>query len=296
MAGRAHTKNRRAAYDSSLVSTSTPTLRRHQRFHSAFLDDARDITVYLPPGYAPRRARKPLTLDSRLPTSDSRRYPVLYMHDGQNLFNDDEAYVPGESWRIGQTADALIASGRVEPLIIVGINHAGERRALEYTPTATKRLGGGGADRYGRLIVEELMPFIDRTYATARGPSRTGLGGSSLGGLISLYLGLRHPDVFSRLALMSPSVWWDRRVILKDVRRCRIDAKPRVWVDIGTGEGRRAVDDARLLVAGMLHAGWRLDDDLRYSEHADAEHRESAWAARVGLMLEYLFPATIKPA
>jgi predicted alpha/beta superfamily hydrolase len=228
------------------------------------------------------------------------------MHDGQNLFNDHEAYIPGESWRIGHTADALIESGRVEPLLIVGIDNAGERRALEYTPTATKRLGGGGADRYGRLIIEELMPFIDRTYATASGPSRTGLGGSSLGGLVSLYLGLHHPDLFGRLAVMSPSVWWDRRVILKDVRRCRIDPRPsdsreprlrpRVWVDIGTGEGRRAIEDARLLVAGMQHAGWKLGDEVRYSEHANAEHRESAWAARVGPMLEYLFPATIEPA
>jgi len=258
------------------MSTSGPRFYRHARFRSAFLDDDRNITVYVPPGYS----------------STGGPYPVLYMHDGQNLFNDDEAYVAGESWRMGHTADALIDAGRVEPLLIVGIDNAGPRRIEEYTPTATKRLGGGLADRYGRFLVEELKPFIDRTYATARGPSRTGLGGSSLGGLVSLYLGLHRPDVFGRLTVMSPSVWWDRRVILRDVHTRRPRPRPRVWVDIGTDEGRRALEDARLLVAGMRRAGWVLGDDLVYSEYPHATHRESAWAARVGPMLEYLFPGT----
>jgi predicted alpha/beta superfamily hydrolase len=261
------------------MSTSGSTFRRHEQFHSAFLDDDRGVTVYLPPGYR----------------SKGRRYPVLYMHDGQNLFEDERAFVPGESWRVGQTADALIEAGRIEPLVIVGIDHAGPKRNLEYTPTATKRLGGGLADRYGRLIIEELKPFIDRTYATAKGSSRTGLGGSSLGGLVSLFLGLHHPDVFGRLCVMSPSVWWDRRVILRDVHTVRPDSRPRVWLDMGIAEGKRAVDDARLLAAGMQRAGWVLGDDLVYSEHPNATHRESAWAARVGPMLEYLFPATIGP-
>lgn len=255
----------------------SPTFRRHARFHSAFLDDHRDITVYLPPGYSRRRRGG---------------YPVLYMQDGQNLFRDDDAYVAGESWRMGETADLLIEAGRIEPLLIVGIGHAGERRVLEYTPTATKRLGGGQADRYGRLLLEELMPLIDRSYATAKGPSRTGLGGSSLGGLVTVYLGLRRPDVFGRLAVLSPSVWWDRRVILRDVHTLRPHPRPRVWLDMGTGEGRRALDDARLLAAGMKRAGWIPGNDLMYTEHSGATHRESAWAARVAPMLQYVFPAT----
>lgn len=261
----------------STSRTSRPALRRHARFHSAFLDDDRDVTVYLPPGYSRRRRGG---------------YPVLYMHDGQNLFRDDEAFIAGESWRVGETADTLIEAGRVEPLLIVGIANAGARRVLEYTPTATKRLGGGQADRYGRLLIEELMPLIDRTYATAKGPSRTGLGGSSLGGLVTLYLGLRHPGVFGRLAVMSPSVWWDRRVILRDVHTRRPDSRPRVWLDMGADEGKRALDDARLLAAGMTRAGWTPGGDLMYTEHPGATHRESAWAARVAPMLQHLFPAT----
>jgi predicted alpha/beta superfamily hydrolase len=269
-----------AAARARRMSTSGPHLQRHTGFHSTFLEHDRNITVYMPPGYSP----------------SAGPYPVLYMHDGQNLFNDDEAYVAGESWRVGHTADALINAGRIEPLLIVGIDNAGQKRIDEYTPTATKRLGGGLAARYGRLIIEELKPFIDRNYATATGPSRTGLGGSSLGGLVSLYLGLHHAAVFGRLTVISPSVWWDRRVILREVHNRRPVPRPRVWVDMGTDEGRRAVEDARLLVAGMRRAGWVLGDDLVYSEYPDATHRESAWAARVGPMLEYLFPATPKRA
>lgn len=261
---------------------SLPTLQRHERFHSAFLPDDRDITVYLPPGYAAR-------------VDAGHLFPALYLHDGQNLFDGDEAYVPGESWRIGETADALIQAGTIEPLVVVGVGHAGANRIQEYTPTATRRQGGGQAEQYGRLLIEELQPFIERTYAVAIGPSRTGLGGSSLGGLVSLYLGLRRPDVFGRLAVMSPSVWWDRRVILRDVRGFGGTPRPRVWVDMGTGEGKRAVDDARLLAAGLARAGWEAGRNLMYSEYPGATHREAAWAARAGVMLQWLFPATILP-
>lgn len=258
------------------MSTSTPTLQRHEHFHSAFLADDRTVTVYLPPGYSEQRDG----------------YPVLYLHDGQNLFHDDEAHA-GESWHLGETADRLIAAGRVEPLIVVGIDNTGISRIHEYTPTASRRLGGGKADRYGQLLMTELKPLIDRTYHTASGPARTSLGGSSLGGLVSLYLGLRHPKVFGRLGVMSPSVWWDRRVLLRDVNTQRPEPRPRVWLDMGTGEGPRALEDVRLLAAGLVRAGWVLGDDLLYSEHPGATHQESAWAARVGPMLEYLFPATI---
>lgn len=257
----------------------TSSFERHPGFHSAFLDDDRNVTVYLPPGYA----------------ADGAQHSVLYLHDGQNLFFDEDAFVHGETWHVQDTADRLIAAGRIEPLIIVGIDHANAHRIEEYTPTATRRLGGGLADRYGRLILEELKPFIDRTYATAAGPSRTGMAGSSLGGLVTLYLGLQHPDVFGRLGVMSPSVWWDRRVILGEVHRRRPTPRPRVWLDMGTAEGRHHLENARLLAAGMRRAGWTLGDDLIYSEEPNATHQESAWARRLGPMLEYLFPATIGP-
>lgn len=252
---------------------SLSELRRHDRFPSAYLD-ARDVVVWLPQGY-----------------DESRRYPVLYMHDGQNLFDPETAFQKGQHWRVGETAGELIAAGRIEPMIVVGINNTGPRRVQEYTPTRDARLGGGRAAEYGRMIVEELKPFIDETYRTRRDAASTGIGGSSLGGLVTLYLGLTYPKLFSKLAVLSPSVWWDRRAILKIVRQAARPKPPlRIWVDMGTAEGRKGLDDARLLKAALVGAGWEIDRDLHYAEFEGATHSEDAWAARFGPVLEWLFP------
>lgn len=248
------------------------TLRRHPDMASAFLDARRDVLVYLPPGYP---ACGPC--------------PVLYLHDGQNLFDPATAHVQGQHWRVGETTDALVRAGTVEPLIIVGIANTGPSRIHEYTPTKDARLGGGLADCYGRFLVEELKPFIDATYRTRTDAASTGLGGSSLGGLVSLHLGLSRPDVFGRLAVVSPSVWWDRRVILSTVRRTRPRPALRIWVDMGTAEGRRGLDDARMLKAALVGAGWRVGADLHYAEYEGGTHSEGAWAARFGAIVTWLF-------
>jgi predicted alpha/beta superfamily hydrolase len=252
------------------------TLHRLEQFRSAFLPTDRDVLVWLPPGYA-------VELD--------RRYPVLYMHDGQNLFDPDTAFQPGEHWRVGESAAELIAAGQLEPLIIVGIDNTGEERIHEYTPTKDARLGGGLADEYGRLLIEELKPLIDRTYRTRPEAAHTGLAGSSLGGLVTLHLGFSHPGVFGHLAALSPSVWWDRRTILTTVRQARPKPALRLWVDMGTAEGRRGLDDARLLKAALVGAGYVEGADLHYAEYEGATHSESAWAQRVGPMLTWLFSA-----
>lgn len=256
------------------MSAPAPALRRHVQFQSAHLPDARDIVVYLPPGYE----------------DADDRYPVLYMHDGQNLFDPETAFQEGAHWRLGETADALIEADVLSPLIIVGIANTGERRIEEYTPTRDKKLGGGLADQYGRLLVEELKPFIDKTYRTRTDVASTALGGSSLGGLVTLYLGIAYPDVFGSLAVMSPSVWWDRRVILKTVRGARPKPPLRLWVDMGTAEGRRGLDDARQLKAALVGAGWVAGKDLHYAEYEGGRHSEEAWADRAGEILAWLFP------
>jgi predicted alpha/beta superfamily hydrolase len=254
-------------------------LELHRGFSSDHLPDARDVIVYLPPGYR-RRGRT--------------RYPVLYMHDGQNLFDPHTAFIPGHHWRVGETADELIAAGRIAPLIIVGVYNTGAPRIAEYSPTRDKRHGGGLADAYGRLLVEDLKPHIDATYHTHRDAAHTGLGGSSMGALVTLHLGLRHPGVFSKLAVFSPSVWWDQRVILRTVARYKGDARPHIWLDMGTAEARYALGDARLLRNALVRAGWVEGDTLAYAEHEGATHSEAAWAARIGPMLEFLFPAAVR--
>lgn len=258
------------------MHSSASQLHRHEGVHSEFLEHDRDVLVWLPPGYD---------------TGESRRHPVLYMHDGQNLFDPETAFRKGEHWRMGETAAELIEAGGIEPPIIVGICNTGEARVDEYTPTGDRTLGGGLADDYGRMIIEELKPLIDRTYRTKPDAAHTGIGGSSLGGLVSLHLGFTHPAVFTKIAALSPSVWWGRKAILRTIREARSKPKIRLWVDMGTAEGRKGLDDARLLKAALVGLGFTPDVDLHYAEYEGATHSEQAWSKRVGPMLEWLFPA-----
>jgi predicted alpha/beta superfamily hydrolase len=250
----------------------------HPQFHSRFLPSDRDITVYLPPEYEQQ---------------PERRFPVLYMHDGQNLFDPSTSFVPGRTWRVAETADAVIADHEVEPLIIVGIANTGEHRLEEYTPVRDWKMGGGEANKYGRLITEELIPFIHANYRTLNEPHHTGMGGSSLGGLVTLYLGLKYPHILGKLAVLSPSVWWSHKNIIGYVNETKVDHKPRIWLDVGDAEGRRTMADADLLERRLLANGWRMNIDLRYERIPGGTHDEAAWAERVGPMLRFLFPTAL---
>ena len=256
---------------------STGQLRKHQRFRSRFLRNQRDLIVYTPPGYGEQA---------------SRQFPVLYLHDGQNLFDGSTSFVPGMHWRIAQTADEGVSAGAVQPLVIVGIYNAGKARINEYTPTQDARAGGGCADRYARFLLEEVMPFVQNEYRVLRGRDSTGIGGSSLGGLASLYIGLKFPRVFGRIAALSPSIWWNQRSILRLTRELTPEPRPRIWLDVGTREGARTVPDVEQFRDLLLKKGWRLGDDLSYARVEGAEHNESAWAQRVGPFLQFLFPAS----
>ncbi|MGA8101185.1 MAG: alpha/beta hydrolase-fold protein [Candidatus Acidiferrales bacterium] len=251
-------------------------LRKHLRFRSRFLPGARDLIVYVPPAYH---------------QDGHARFPVLYLQDGQNLFDPATSFVPGKYWRVGETTDDLIQQRAIQPLMVVGIYNTGKRRVREYTPTQTKRQGGGGAHRYARMLIQEIKPFIEAEYRTLPGPANTGLGGSSLGGLLTMSLGLTYPQIFGKLAVLSPSVWWDRRWILSYAENTHLDYRPRVWLDIGTGEGPRTLDDARKLREVLTQRGWQEGRDLHYEEFPDGQHNEEAWAKRVGPFLRFLFPA-----
>lgn len=255
---------------------SGPHLIKHEQFPSRYLRNQRDLIVYLPPGYDDQ---------------PQRPFPVLYLHDGQNLFDGSTSFIPGMDWHVGQTADDRILAGRVEPLIIVGVYNAGKQRLGEYTPTRAPKLGGGSANRYAKFLLEEVQPMVKGNYRVLTGAENTGIGGSSLGGLVSLYLGLRQPQIFGKIAALSPSVWWNQRVILRFAESAPVRPLPRIWLDIGTREGPRIVEDVERFRDILLHKGWRLGHDLAYQRVEGAEHNEAAWAARVAPFLEFLFPA-----
>jgi predicted alpha/beta superfamily hydrolase len=256
----------------------TGEFHHHSNFRSRHLRTAHDLIVHLPPGYG----------------NSNTRYPVLYLQDGQNLFDPATSFA-GEPWAADETADALAREGLIKPLILVGVYNAGMHRINEYTPSRDSRMRRGGKGLlYGRMMAEEIKPFIDSEYRTMQGPEHTGLGGSSLGGLISLFVGLLYPHVFGKLAVLSPSVWWNGRAILHTVRTVKPATRPRIWLDIGTQEGdwpERMVQDVRSLRDALIEKGWRGGETLAYFEDEGGTHSEVAWRTRFGPMLRFLFPA-----
>ena len=255
-----------------------PRLHLHRAFHSRSLPDDRDVIVYLPPDYEDRPDHK---------------YPVLYLHDGQNLFDGRTSFIPGRTWQVREQADAAIEAGEVEPLVIVGIYNTGDRRLAEYTHERDWQRGGGEASKYGQLLTEELMPFIAGRYRVRTDRQSTGLGGSSLGGLVTLYLGLRHARSFGRLAVMSPSVWWNHKSILGYVNEHapHVWERPRLWLDVGEREGKRTLHDTEQLARRLMANGWVEGATLHFERVPGGTHDEASWAERVRPMLRFLFPA-----
>ena len=257
---------------------SHPRLRLHKAFSSSHLERERDVIVYLPPDYDER---------------PEHAYPVLYLHDGQNLFDGRTSFVKDRTWQVREQADAAIESGQIEPLLIVGIYNTGDRRIAEYTHDRDRKSGGGEADAYGRFITSELVPFIADRYRVRQDRESTGLGGSSLGGLVSLYLGLRYPQIFGKLALLSPSVWWNHKSILGYLNEHapQIWDRPKIWLDVGDREGQRTLRDAEHLARRLKANGWRPGETMYFEKVHDGTHDEASWAARVTPMLRFLFPS-----
>jgi len=257
-------------------------LRRHQNFPATKLGNYRDILVYLPPGYE---------------EDQDTRYPVLYMHDGQNLFDAATSFI-GVEWSVDETVTRMVEAGKVRPLIVVGIENTSDR-VFEYTPAPDRSRGGGGASLYADFVLDEVKPFIDRTYRTLPDRESTGVAGSSLGGLVSLYLAWSHPDVFSRVAAMSTSYGWADRHIVDFLAEREPPPGARVWIDMGTAEDAtdRDGDDVPDIIQLHRHVrdilmekGLTIPGRLRYVEDEGAVHNERAWSARFPRALQFLFP------
>ncbi|MGV3625897.1 MAG: alpha/beta hydrolase [Archangium sp.] len=244
---------------------------RWTNFSSTVLNNSRGVYVYLPPTYLENSAA---------------RMPVVYMHDGQNLFDPNVAF-GGVTWRVAETMDAAANDGRFREAIVIGVNNTGGSRIDEYTPTDDPMYGGGKGDLYLRFLVEELKPRVDAELRTKSGREDTVLIGSSLGGLISSYAGTKRADVFANIGAMSPSVWWDGRVLLSFVSQSPSTRPTRVYVDSGdSGPSNDGVTDTRELVSTYRALGYT--DGLKHVEQTGATHTESAWASRLPGALEFL--------
>jgi predicted alpha/beta superfamily hydrolase len=276
------TENPAAGGASAIIPAASATgdLRLHE-FHSRIFRNRRYLRVWVPPGYDE-------------PANEGRRYPVLYLNDGQNLFEPETSFT-GVDWQADETADRLIREGAIPPMIIVGIDNAAKDRIREYMPHRTLhpmmlRVQGS---RYPSFLIKEVMPFVARNYRVAAGPENTGLGGSSLGALIALYTVSVRQGAFGRLLLESPSLWTSNRQPIRESRAIRRWPE-RVFLATGTAEiGRQdrdqsMVDDVREL-AGILRRAGLDDKRLKLVIEEGATHHESAWARRFPQALSFLF-------
>lgn len=262
------------------------------------------VTVWLPPGYDHAR----------------RRYPVLYMHDGHNLFDPAKSNF-NKVWAADKAISKLVAEGRIEPHIIVGVWAPGEDRYRQYLPQfAADRATGALAEsigerslgrpvvsaRYLAWLADELKPRIDRTFRTRTGPGDTAIAGSSMGGLMSCYAILERPDVFGRAACVS-SHWPMALPEIAEADRAQVFAiwqgwlasklgsprNRRIWMDHGTetldayyAPFQQAIDKS------FEAAGWQRGRDWESREYPGAEHEENAWAARLPEILAWTLATT----
>jgi enterochelin esterase-like enzyme len=246
-------------------------------FGSKVFPTTRKLRVLLPAGYS-------------LSENRARRYPVLYMNDGQNLFDVCTSIFQPEEWKMDETVAALTASGRIPPLIVVGIDSAGKRlRPKEYLPYVDSFLKPPEPDPRGKLypsfLMDEVVPFVEQHYRVLRDAANRALGGSSYGAGAALFTAIQRPGAFGGLLLESPSVYADDDHLLKDAAGA--SSWPR-RIFIGTGTVAEPTDDVEKLKTILEKAGLH-DDRLRVVVQQGAGHSEKWWAQRLPEALEFLF-------
>jgi predicted alpha/beta superfamily hydrolase len=232
------------------------------------LKNARSLRIYLPPSYDENAAK---------------RYPVLYMHDGQNLF-DAKTAAYGVEWGIDETVNHLVAVGQMDEVIVVGIDNTPDR-IPEYTPCCDPKYGGGRLAAYEAFIVDTVKPMIDKTLRTLPGKDNTAIMGSSLGGIASVVIAQHHPDIFSKAGGVSSSFWWNNKALITKIA-ARVPVK--FYIDAGTkGDG---LEETTLMRDAMLTQGYTAGTDLFYFTAEGGSHNEKSWAARVEKPLAWFFP------
>lgn len=258
--------------------TLTGNFRLHKKFESKILGNNRTIIVYLPPDY-----------DS----APDHRYPVLYLQDGQNLFDASTSFA-GVEWQVDETAQDLIKSGKIDPVIIVGIYNSPDRTP-EFTPFDKTPTGEDGrGSLYGRFVVEEVKPMIDKTYRTQPDRAHTAIGGAAMGGLISLAIAHNHHDVFGEVAVLDPWLRDSQTSLLSSWKDNAWMKGTRFYADMGTEAnslypGTTQVADLNQLTAQFDAAGLRQGTDYSTATVQNAQHGETAWQKRVGNFLTFLY-------
>jgi predicted alpha/beta superfamily hydrolase len=253
-------KKKRAAGRDEIIGIS----RILTDFHSKHLDNYRNIVIWLPPGY------------KKLRNAD-KKYPVLYMHDGQNLI-DPKTSFSSKDWRVDETVVKLSKAKRMKEIIVVGIYNTPERLE-EYSDSPKGEL-------YLKFMVEELKPFIDNNYRTLPQRECTAIMGSSMGGLISFIAGWKHYDVFSMAGSMSSSFYYDNEKVFDIVNPL---GRPKEKVKFYIDHGEDGLIRGQKMFCRLTELGYVVGDDVDYHYAPNAEHNESAWAERLERPLLFFF-------
>ncbi|MBE2280147.1 MAG: alpha/beta hydrolase [Ignavibacteriaceae bacterium] len=234
----------------------------YRRFRSRFLDKERDVIVWLPPSYK---------------RDKSKYYPVLYMHDGQNILDPTTSYA-GYDWRVDETVSKLIRYQEINEVLIVGIYNTPDR--LEEYSESEK------GNNYLRFIVEELKHFIDSNFRTISDRENSAIMGSSLGGLCSLRMVWKYPHIFSKGACLSSSFYYGENYAFKMIEEYKGQKKNiKIYLDSGE-DGKR---DAQKMYCLLSSKGYEIGENLDYYYDRGAGHTESAWANRLDRPLKYFF-------
>lgn len=236
------------------------------------LDRQRRIWIYLPPDYE----------------SSSKYYPVLYMQDGQNLFDASTSF--GQEWQVDESLNQLFEQG--DPgVIVVGIDNGGGNRLNEYTPWSNPTYGGGEGEAYVNFLVETLKPYIDSNYRTRPEREYTGIIGSSLGGLISMYAVINRQDIFSKAGIFSPSFWFTDEVY-RLVEELGKQEDLRIYMIGGVTESSSMVNDLNRMYSSLRTVGFQTEE-LQLLTHQDGQHSEWYWAREFPAAYKWLFANTI---
>lgn len=239
-----------------------------KKFEIISLEVSHKIWVYLPPNYE----------------KSSKKFPVIYMHDGQNLFDNATSYI-GE-WEIDETLnDVFKKTGK--GFIVVGIENSGTKRIDEYTPYKNEKYGGGKGDIYIDFIVNELKPYIDKTYRTKFDAKNTALIGSSLGGLISFYGGLKFPTVFGKIGALSTSFWFSNEIYDFATKNGN-QKKIKIYFLVGGKEGEMMVPDTEKMEKLLLKSGFP-SKNMKSKIVPEGKHNEAFWKAEFLETITFLF-------
>ena len=226
------------------------------------------IWLYLPPNYHQTK----------------KKFPVIYMHDAQNLFDKNTSYV-GE-WEVDETLNKLYNESK-KGFIVVGIEHGGEERINELTPWENKKYGGGKGVAYMKFLVNTLKPFIDSNYRTKKNRKNTTLIGSSLGGLISYYGGLKYSKTFGKIGAISTSFWFSEIVIDFTVKHGKLN-NTRLLLLVGGKEGSGMEEDTQKIEKLLLVTGFN-SKNLKTKINPTGEHNEAFWKSEYATVIKWLF-------